>query len=385
MSGDHRVSTAYVLVAGNTRVGSTWLSASMHQLPQIHCTREIRWLMPYQEAPLPVHTYIEAGTTSMKERLDASCSDAWKPGLMVKGAKLKFDPYGFVPPEWFARLGNIVENDIRVIFLRRPYIEIFGTWKSFGIRQLANEDALARMQRDGDPIVEDERIRLDRFFSTSDAPLEMKNVVISSNGQIYGPEAQRYLNGVDSNNVICYPVEEAIDDHLVLFYNDLLTLSLQGHGLQLMSYADLADEFSRVLASLHIKISESASRQAMAKASTKRIEDINADLVHPSGALTAISNYLDMLFHQVRCGETTIEEVIRYDSDHETVSFLLPGLSDIFLAHEETRALQTSLKPMSPSQRRSFDVRTGRWTSGREIYQPLTAVGYSSRWTALTA
>jgi hypothetical protein len=371
----------YLLIMGNTRVGSTWLSASMHRFSQVHCTREIRWMMPYQEKALQVHTYVDADTRSMKERLDYSCSDTRRQDLVVKGAKLKFDPYGFVPPEWFSRLKSIIEEDVQILFLRRPYIEIFGTWKSFGIRQLANQDILIRMQQASDPVLEDEKIRLDRFFSTSASPLEKKEIIIVTEREIYGNEAREYVALCREEDILHYPIEEAIDDLLVLFYNDVLALSLcSPRAARLLNYRDIRGEFTRLLSSLSIQAPKAECREALDDASTKRIEPRNDDLVRPSGALKEISEYLNSLFQRISFEKLRVQEVINYDPDREVVSFVLPALSGIFERHEETRALVASgvLTQESPSQRRSFNAKTGLWVSGRPVYHPLETAMPSS-------
>ena len=131
----------YFVIMGNSRVGSTWIQVSMHSLPEVFCTREIRWRMPYMYQAPPVHTYVDSTTTSIKERMEFGRRMARKDEATVVGAKLKFDPYGFAPPSAYADLGRILEPDVHVIFLRRSYFEIFQTWKAFGIRHLANPNA----------------------------------------------------------------------------------------------------------------------------------------------------------------------------------------------------------------------------------------------------
>jgi hypothetical protein len=376
----------YFVIMGNTRVGSTWLQAGMHALPSIYCTREIRWRMPYMEAAPPVHTYIDSTTTSIKERLEFGRRAAGKGEAGIVGAKLKFDPYGYVPPSSFDDLARIVEDDVYVIFLRRSYFEIFQTWKAFGIRHLANPNAKApKAKPEGE-----EAARLNRFRAIHSVPLEQKRIFITSGGHVIA----RYLhNRYSGGDNLYYSVADAIDDMLVLFYNDLMALAvIEGRAdADVLYYQDIRATFFDVTRTLGLPVSPENCVSILDNASTSRIEPPGVDLVYPSDALKEISDCLDALFHEVRKGERTRDQVVHYDPRSRTVSFDLPGLPAVFARHEETLALlRPATRSPVPALRRFLNsdrlplrlrkllapnaqAHDETWLARRPIYVPVAA------------
>ncbi len=173
----------YFLVLGNTRVGSSWLSASFHRLPQVSCIREIRWWMPYQEEANRNHVYVDSTTRSIKERIDFGSAAAPPGKLAVVGSKFKLDPYGFTLPAAFDALQSNIEDDIHLIHLRRSYLEIFSTLKAYGIRHLANQT----FRKNFEAVVRDGQAKpatVSRFYSMYSTPLEKKNVVLTVDGEV---------------------------------------------------------------------------------------------------------------------------------------------------------------------------------------------------------
>jgi hypothetical protein len=324
----------YFVIMGNTRVGSTWFQAGMHSLPNVFCTREIRWRMPFLGEPPPVHTYIDGTTTSIKERLDHGVRVAGKTGVTTIGAKLKFDPYGYAPPSAFRALGKILEPDVHVIFLRRSYLEIFQTWKAFGIRHLANPNAKKLKKKANS----EEKARLNRFHTMHNVPLEQKQIFITSNGNVI---ARALFNRYRGSDHIYYSIGDAIDDLLVLFYNDIFALSaVESHpNTEIFSYQDIKDRFAGVARKLSLPVSAEECLDALDNAPTLQIEPPGVELVFPDTALKEVSGYLESLFHKVRTAELHADEVVRCDEQNGAVTFHLPGLASILAKHEETRSL----------------------------------------------
>ncbi|MBM3542906.1 MAG: hypothetical protein FJX44_00130 [Alphaproteobacteria bacterium] len=391
----------YFVVMGNTRVGSTWFTTSLNDLPGIFCTRELRWRMPYQDQVPPVHTYIDSTTESIKERLDVGFKIFKPKEISAIGAKLKFDPYGYVPPAAFARLGEVVEDDVEVIFLRRPYFEIYATWKAHGIRHLANPNSAKGARRR--KTSEAETITNSRFHKTHSEPLEPKLVLLTRDGEILTPPPQ----ADQPQEHITQSISDAIDDLLVMFYNDVLGLeAMRNHpNVHHIYYEDITRNFHRVARKLVTDVSPEDCNNVLANAATSQIEKDGEQLVFPDAGLREISRYLDGLFGDLRAGKVATSDIVRFDEDKQTVTFNLSGIDDVLAKHEDTRGLaqgesggpssiahrisQSSRVP-SPlrSVFRSFSVPRGRgraWVSYRTIYVPAAVAPKPTTWVSVTA
>ncbi len=322
----------------------------------------------------------------MKERLEFGLRATAKRDWLAVGAKLKFDPYGYAPPSAFADLGKIVEDDVRVILLRRSYFEIFQTWKAFGIRHLANPNA--KKFKNGADRTSDDKARISRFHTMHGVPLDMKRVLLCSDGNVIA----RYLhNKYKSSDTLHYSVGDAIDDMLVLFYNDVCGLSvIEAHdNSDVFSYQDIRSKFFDLAQYLSVPVSAEKCEEVLDNAATRQIEPTGVTLVFPDEALREISDYLETLFHRIRTGELKAQDVIRYSHAGCTVSFHLPGLASIFAKHEETEALLQSATVRSSAMLRRLltDGRVPRrlrrlfasnvraqdrdWLSQRPIFVPV--------------
>lgn len=389
----------YFVAMGNTRVGSTWLTASMNDLPGVFCTRELRWRMPYQDQVPPVHTYIDSTTRSIKERLDVGFKISKPKEISAIGAKLKFDPYGYVPPAAFARLGEVIEDDVVVIFLRRPYFEIYATWKAHGIRHLANPNTAKQLRRRKTSEAED--ITNSRFHKTHAAPLERKLILLTRDGEILAPLPQDGR----SQETVTQSISDAINDLLVLFYNDVFGLeAVRNHSnVHHIYYKDIARNFHRVARKLATDVSPEDCNNVLANAATSQIEKDGEQLVFPDAGLWEVSRYLDGLFGDLRSGKVATSDVVRFDEDKQTVTFNLSGIDDVLAKHEETLGLaqgesggpsgiahrisQSSRVP-SPlrSVFRSFSVpRTNPWVSHRAVYVPAAVAPQPTAWASAEA
>lgn len=379
----------HFLIAGNTRVGSTWVLSSLHFLPGVFGCREVRWKMPYFNQQPLVHSYIDSSTRSMKEKLDRVLLGPRHQGITTIGAKLKFDPYGFVPPEAFANLKKIIENDIHIFMLRRSYLEIFETWKSYGIRHIINPNATWMNPNatrgknvNGDilsRIHETEKKKatirnFDRFSSMHGSPLEQKNIILTRGGEVISSLPQvSNLHTFELGENIHYPIEEAIQDLFVLFFNDVFILSLLKKDSQdtIIDYKDIDEKFFSVAQTLSEGVSREECQEILATAATGKIETEGVQLVFPDNALKEISRYLDTNFNKIKNGDLRINDIIRYNKKTNTISFCTPGFESVLQNHEETDGMSFKSVTTSLFQRLStFFERNEYWLAQRPVYLP---------------
>ena len=310
----------YFIIAGNTRVGSTWVQSSLNSLPGVLSLREIRWKMPYAESLYPVHTYIDESTHSFPAMIEAGLKDPLKDNqkISVMGSKLKFDPYGFVPPRFFKKLGFLIDDNVFVTFLRRPYIEIFQTWKLYGIRHLANLDT-EQLHKQNAKLFRStaEYENICQFYNTHKTTLSAEKISLLKSSQDAVNQKNKEIEQV-------YPIEEAINDFLVLFYNDLLVFESLKHlrHFRCVNYASIEESFHDITSELLPDIAEGTSINTIRGAPTRKIETNDYDLDKMSNnALREISDYLFSLCSEVIYEQKTSERIINFDETSKSVSF----------------------------------------------------------------
>jgi hypothetical protein len=385
----------YFVVMGNTRVGSTWFTSSLNDLPGIFCTREIRWRMPYQSHVPPVHTYIDSSTRSMKERLEVGYKIAGKQDVSAVGAKLKFDPYGYAPPAAFAHLREILEDDVEVVFLRRPYFEIFATWKAYGIRHLANPNYINHSRKK--KFIQSKPVKPNRFNETHGKSLERTGILITRGGKVLAPIE---VGAHNTSKIVHYSINSAIDDLLVLFYNDILAFeAVRNHpNMQIVHYEDIREQFTSIAQRLSPNDRGDMSA-ILDNAATRKIETPGERLVFPDAALREISNHLDSLFHELCSGRLGITDLVQCDVENKIITFELPGIHKTFAKHQETRGIEQSGLPGMPSLMRHLSRHPWvvglmgkaffppsqpervRWVSQRPVYVPAPIAPKPTTWS----
>ena len=370
----------HFLIAGNTRVGSTWLTASLHSLPGIFCTREIRWRMPYHDKELLVHTYVDGTTRSMKERLESWLITSGKMDeTKAVGAKLKFDPYGYVPPEAFSKLRKIIEDDVHIIFLRRPYFEIYETWHAFGIRHLANPNSKKRRAERDKKSGGKNSSDSNRFQTVHQAPLAPSRINLTRNGKILSRITQVF-NKTDEyfEKSINHPIDDAIDELFGLFFNDVFIWSMikENARAEIINYRDIRSRFISIARRFLPDISADECRESIERSPTLKIEPENIQFVFPDAGLKAVSDYLDNIFNKIISGDMSIDDVVEHCADEGQIRFTVPGLAAVLEDFEETKGLSPGSKPTSNRVMRLFrrKTSTGQWISRRPIYVPTAYV-----------
>jgi len=152
-------------------------------------------------------------------------------GDIAFGSIFKLDPYGFIARQSFAKLLPRLESDFYVFLLTRSYVEIFQSWKAIGIRHLVNHD-VAELSRDSQLV--------ERMVANHSAAIVPRCVVLTAKGV---PMVSSY-----PRDAILYPVEEAIEDLLVLFYNDIMSFRAFGRAdcFEVVEYNDIGGKLPRL-------------------------------------------------------------------------------------------------------------------------------------------
>jgi hypothetical protein len=326
------------VITGNTRVGGTWLAAALNGVPDVSCAKELRWLMPYQ-ARVGVHSYLDPtnlSTTTVAAMIDAANDIGAHTRLL--GTKLKFDPYGYVAPREFARIGVALPADTAAIFLRRDYFEIFLSWKVYGIRHRANPDFFNAAPAS--------RLRgLEEFFEMHAAPVTAKPITF-----VAGPSCW------EENGTTNYSIDMAIHDLLVLFYNDLMIFEhIADRGLCLR-YDDIAGNADSI--AQWLSIDAPALSASLALSPLAKLEDGDFPRQWSCQPLEDVSRLLMDTFDRVARGRLAVSGVVSARSDR--IVFTVAGLAQLI-----SRCTGSRPKP-------ELWLRPLQVTGARPIFAPKT-------------
>jgi hypothetical protein len=316
----------FFIMIGNGRTGSTWLQTTLDQLPDVRARLELKLRLSYQD-PHPMHVYIDRSTRSIKDHILQACAaesigSGYRP---IFGSKLIFDPYGYLDPEVFNFLDEKLGNDIPIIFLKRNYAAQFFSWKVRGVFHRLNPEAIARLDDFDRTLVE----TIARHWQNQAEP-RLQRIVLTLAGR---PLANFPPSG-GGEQVIRYPLEDAIEDLLVLFYNDLKTVSLARRLRRylMVDYDEIESRLPEIVRFLDSGASEVEVRIALGQPVTARLQALDSGFVQPAGILELISECLQQALN-LTAGDTTPDQIWRWHKKRKWIELAVPGLAALLDRH----------------------------------------------------
>ena len=201
------------------------------------------------------------------------------------------DPYGYIEPDLFVFLSDILDSDVSVIFLKRDYAEQFYSWKVRGVYHKLNQDVSMRRE-DIDPTL---LATVNRLMSDQTEP-PLHTIVLTANGQPIDCKTHQ----VPGERVLVYPLEDAIEDLLVLFYNDLNSLKLAKRSYRhlVVDYNEISERFSDVVRLIRSESSQLEIQTALGRPVTSRLRKLGPEFVQPTGILESFSDCLGQVLNE---------------------------------------------------------------------------------------
>jgi hypothetical protein len=261
----------YFLIIGNGRTGSSWLLTSLDRLADVTARREIKWPIKDPEDH-PIRLIWERDA-SAKAMIAAACSGS---GACCIGSKLIFDPYWFMDAELFREIASRIDHDVRVIILKRRYVETWLSWKVRGVYHRINR-ALANTGH-GDA----------QFIARSTAkemPQPLRLVLTHNGKPLSDPEGARH-----------YDLADALDDMLVHFCNDLHALEFTKERRQcVLDYTDIGARLTEIAKFIGSQAPPAEVARVRFSPLTEKLPALS-EYVKPLEPLSTISAALDEAF-----------------------------------------------------------------------------------------
>jgi hypothetical protein len=346
----------YFLIIGNGRTGSTWLETSFDQLPDVIARREIKWRLPYQ-AEHPMHRYIGMDTRSIKDVLLPP--DDGEKSVKVIGSKLIFDPYGYISSAVFDRINHIVDKDVRLIHLRRSYVEIFRSWKLRGVAHRVNERVLPSGKVD--PMLVHSVSRL------GPESREVQRIRLTVGGVPMTDAAEADA----STRCIHYALEDAIDDLLVYFHNDVVAYSkvLSRPGSVGIEYGEIHRRFPALSRFVGSAASESEISSVLELPAVTRLEPLDGALVEPRGVLERFSECLESAFREVVRNSARENRPWVLHEEDGAAAITIPRFEALLTEHGVGRPLERRSRLRHLRFWPNAPVRPVRWQLRKPVYR----------------
>lgn len=292
-----QTSSKHFLIISNGRTGSSWLETNFNQLPDVRAYRQIGWRLGDQ--PDHPQRYSINKSDSMIAIIDAACDSREPKPLKVAGSKFVFQPYTYTHMDVHVQLENCTEHSIKLIFLKRAYLESFLSWKARGVAHSIN------------PIVNATQ-RIPNVLKTHIAPAKLRHLILTARSVPLSDAAGTH-----------YPINRAIDDILVMFSNDIFSQRLViGRSGRITDYAHLSNEFPELAKFIGSDASADTCRDIIANPLTQKLPEL-WDYLHPLEPLTEIAALLDNAFWR-----NDLMSVV-WQADN-TLRLEITGLADAF-------------------------------------------------------
>tara|TARA_R110000868_G_scaffold4419_1_gene27732 strand:+ start:1233 stop:2399 length:1167 start_codon:yes stop_codon:yes gene_type:complete len=276
-----QTSDRHFLILSNGRTGSTWLVSSLNQLPDVRAYRQIGWRLGDQ--PDHAQRFSINRADSMKVIIDAACYTKEPLPLGIAGSKFVFQPYTYTHASVARELSDCIEDDIRLLHLKRSYLSTFLSWKTRGVAHSIDPQVAATQRVRG--ALEDHQ---------PDA--EPQHIVLTSHGRPLADTRGAH-----------YPIKSAIDDMLVMFTNDLFSRAIvSARGGLILDYADITTRFGEIARFIGSAATDETIASAIARPLTRKLAALT-EFLHPIEPFSAIADCLDRAFHANAGDEVTAQ------------------------------------------------------------------------------
>ena len=302
-----------------------------------------------------MQVYLDDSTTSIKESILKACLkrkaiDDLPP---VIGSKLILDPYGYLHTRAFSRIKRSLEGDVTIIHLVRDYLDVFLSWKCRGVVVSLNADVIST-GREIDP----ELVDFVRKTTGQDEPEPRRIVLTWKNAPLTPTRESR-----ERSDVIHYPLEEAVEDLMVLFLNDLELLKLvqsSANGM-MVYYENLTERLPEIAKFIGSSVSSAEIRNALEVPVTNKLKQLGPDFVQPYGALKEFSDCLRRALREVAANQSSTD-LWHWGKKQTYIDLALPELRDLMNRYELRLRKRRRLFPAKS------DSDVFRWVPRRPIY-----------------
>ncbi|MAP17462.1 MAG: hypothetical protein CL626_00085 [Aurantimonas sp.] len=305
---EHRLdpSSKAFLILGNGRTGSTWLLTMADHMDGVVAQKEINWRssgMPSR----PMLTGMDGHSKSIRGVI-AAVNGLSGEAVEMAGGKLILDPYGYFGPDVFAHLDKIIEDDVKLVSLRRSYLSTWLSFKARGVFHQLDAKVLAKY-----------RERRDVRYVEGMEPPPVRQLLLTSNGV-------PLVENADLCDPILYPLRDAVDDMLMAFCNDVQAIALvRSRGGLLLDYSEVSSRFGEFCAYVGLNASQETIDAVMDAPLVQKLETLTADLVQPASILPELSNILGSL--------ATADEPLLDWPARDVVEIASPDLAAFLMRH----------------------------------------------------
>jgi hypothetical protein len=313
---------AYFLIMGNGRTGSTWLSTSLDQIPDIFCARELKWgKTDYELKPVHYEINLNSGSAiDVLREIYGSELNRQAPTPVhanAVGSKFILDPYYYCPDDFFRNFAGFLQDLNLIVLLHRNFLASFLSWKTRGVYH-----KLGASQKDN---------KVDfylRHGMQEQAEPETRSVCLTKNGHALEDFAYDASKpSVTCDSLTC-EIDDCIDDLFQAFHNDLQLLGIvraSKKGL-LLDYDDLPDRIPEIVDALGSKATKQQIQHVVDNPPTQQLARLERRLIQPEGVIDRLADVLETAFHDVAVARTPVDAIWRWSEDYSEAHIDIPRL-----------------------------------------------------------
>lgn len=301
------------LIISNGRTGSTWLQYSLDRLDNMILRKEIKWKIPGQPED-STHSYLNKANFSTANIFSDTDIPEEPTNKLILGSKMVFDPDHFISQSTFDKIDTRLPNELRLIFLKRTYKDCFLSWRARGVCHQVDAQVISEL-KNYDRLFMDEALKRERPLS--------RILHLTVRGQAL----EKYN---DSPEVLPYPIEEMIDDLLIMFHNDVVAYDILSKKRPFMTidYSKIPNKFKETVEFAGGSITDAEADTILSKPSVKKLPTL-AENIKPADPLESFSQLLDEAYDGVIHGELKADEALKWNVDG-SLDLSIPKIAEFF-------------------------------------------------------
>jgi hypothetical protein len=283
--------------------------SSLDQLRNVNARHELKWVEEGLITQADVHHVLDRNASALRA-IEAVSHDP-NAKARIRGSKLIFEPYRYYAPAMFANLSGVIELEVRLIHLKRDYLDVWLSWK---VRGVYHEFTLPFWRR-----------FTANMFGTPIPPMPKPDLL-----HVALWHGDRRLDD-SSEDVRPYQLATAADDLLQLYANDMQLLAFgRGRGGLVVDYGEIDTRFAEIVRHIGARAGPFMLSRIRRRPHTRKLPGLQ-DYLHPVSPLHNIAAALDRCFAEAAKNVIDPAAAFAWRSDTE-IAITVPYVVDTFVA-----------------------------------------------------
>jgi hypothetical protein len=310
------------IILSNGRTGSSWLETSLNKLPDVVARHEVKW-RPFGYDAQDVHTVLNNEEDLLRPVLESLRDETSKNvgcEILSAGTKLTYDHHNFISLEAIPMIQQCLGADMRIVHLRRSYMEIFLSWNARGVYHVINKDH--NKSNDGN---------YDKSFVEAVNKLQRKGANINCINIVNLPA--QYEENTLSREYDCIDINFflAVEKILLYFYYDLFSVELMRNFKNIMSlqYQDIGSDLAVVASFIGSKAEDKQVQEILEVPLVSKLSELSPNLINPRVFFINLCTILDRTISKQVIEKKPISDIWEWNEDYSRAQIKIPEIQEL--------------------------------------------------------